>query len=239
MKSTNSSEAKAELSIEQIADYFKQHPDLFKQHPELLELINLKDDRGATSLLERQVAVLRERVEQSKEQTSKLINNVRNNEIIADNLYDFTCQLLSFNKIETAITALQKNLIDLFKVDAISFRVPCEIENLDGFKASYADDSAYQDTLARILNKQSYCDDRLPSKITNFLFANKHDSIKSIALVPLVTDTKVTDTKATDDNNLGILALGSSTQQRFTNDLGTAHLDRLGQVVAISLQRLL
>ena len=85
MKSTSSPESSTELSIEQISDYLKQNPDVFKQHPELLELINLSDTRDVASLLERQIAVLRERLEQSKEQTSKLINNVRNNEIIADN----------------------------------------------------------------------------------------------------------------------------------------------------------
>ena len=144
-------------------------------------------------------------------------------------LYELTCQLLSFNDIETAINTLQGDLINLFKVDAISFRVTTEVEELAGFDGTYTDNTAYQDTIARVSNNQSYCDDRLPSKITEFLFADEHDSIKSIALVPLVAN----------DSIIGVLALGSATQERFTNNLGTAHLDRLGQVVGISLQRLL
>lgn len=228
MRSTSSSESKSELTIEQIADYLKQHPDVFKQHPELLELINLSDNRDVSSLLERQIAVLRERLEQSKQQTSNLISNVRNNEIIADNLYEVTCQLLSFDNIDSAITELQKNLVELFKIEAVSFRVLAQVEALDGFQADYKDNDAYQDTMARISNGHSYCDDRLPSKITEFLFSEQPD-IKSIALIPLIVE----------NDTIGVLALGSATQQRFTNDLGTAHLDRLGQVVAITLRRLL
>jgi len=44
--------------------------------------------------------------------------------------------------------------------------------------------------------------------------------------------------KADTTNPLGILALGSSDPERYTNDLGTAHLDRLGLMSGICLARL-
>ena len=74
---------------------------------------------------------------------------------------------------------------------------------------------------------QSVCDDRWPSNIMALFFS---DQVKSAALVPM---------KSTQDGDvIGILALGSSDPKRYTNELGTAHLNRLGLMAGICLARL-
>jgi len=57
------------------------------------------------------------------------------------------------------------------------------------------------------------------------------EEIKSAALIPMRTNDS--------DSPLGILALGSIDPERYTNDLGTAHLDRLGLMSGLCLERLL
>jgi uncharacterized protein YigA (DUF484 family) len=54
--------------------------------------------------------------------------------------------------------------------------------------------------------------------------------INSAALIPMRSNT--------NDSALGILALGSQDPERYTNDLGTAHLDRLGLMSGLCLERL-
>ena len=80
----------------------------------------------------------------------------------------------------------------------------------------------------RRLNKQrTVCDNRWPSNIMKLFFS---DEIKSAALIPMRSKESKTP--------LGILALGSRDTSRYTNDLGTVHLDKLGLMAGICLSRL-
>ena len=52
----------------------KDNPDLFLRHPELLEFINLTDSRDTSSLLEKQVAALQQRLAAVKSQQHDFID---------------------------------------------------------------------------------------------------------------------------------------------------------------------
>jgi len=51
-----------------LVSYLEENPNTFQQHPELLELVTLSDSRGTASLLERQVSMLKERLNEHKSQ---------------------------------------------------------------------------------------------------------------------------------------------------------------------------
>ena len=45
-----------------IADYLQTHPEFFQRHSELLQTLQVPHQAGTSSLIERQVAVLRDKV---------------------------------------------------------------------------------------------------------------------------------------------------------------------------------
>ena len=54
--------------------------------------------------------------------------------------------------------------------------------------------------------------------------------IKSAALIPM--------NSVNGDAPIGVIALGSKDADRYTHELGTAHLDRLGKMAGICFTRL-
>ena len=58
----------------------------------------------------------------------------------------------------------------------------------------------------------------------NYLFADKADGIKSVAVIPLVAGA-----------NLGLIGLGANDQARFNASMGTDFLSQVGELVSASL----
>lgn len=198
----------------------KANPDIFQRHPELLELITLSDNRGTASLLERQIGTLKARLANFKSQHVELIEVARENEQISDSFSNILCQLIGFTNLSEFAGEFPLALRKTFDIDEVSFK----IERATTQRPD--DDQAYQDALRRLANKHAVCDERWPTNILNLFFSN---AVKSAALIPML---------AHDQEVIGILAMGSCDPARYTHDLGTDHLDRLGLMAGICLARL-
>jgi len=208
-----------------LADFLQNNPNIFQQHPELLELVTLIDSRGTASLLERQVAMLKERLRQFQSQQSELVEVARENEQISNSFSDVICQLISFKNLSEFAAEFPKILRNTFKIDCVA------VKTIKSSERSELDQQAYADTLRRLINNRAVCDNRWPNNIMNLFFDSSADTkIASAALIPMRSSES--------SNVLGVLALGSVDAERYTNDLGTAHLDRLGLMSGICLARL-
>jgi len=207
--------------MENLIDFLNKNPNIFQQHPELLELVTLSDSRGTASLLERQVSMLKERLKEQKSQQSEFIQAVRENEQISDNFAQLICQLIGFTNLSEFATDFPNALRSKFHIDEVTFKTE------DGSSRRAADQEAYNQAIRRLTNNRAVCDNRWPSVIMNLFFSA---DINSAALVPMRANNSQLP--------LGILALGSRDPERYTNDLGTAHLDRLGLMSGICLARL-
>ena len=217
----NEADKVATINVEQLASFLEQQPDVFQRYPELLELVVLADDRGAASLLERQIGVLKQRLQDQKSQQHQFMQLARENEEISDNFSNVVYKLVGFTNLSEFATEFPKALRISFSIDEVSFKTAQSAQR------SYSDEQAYDDALRRLQNNSALCDNRLPSSIMSLFFS---EDIKSAALVPMATDDSSTP--------LGVLALGSKDSDRYTHDLGTAHLDRLGKMAGICLARL-
>lgn len=208
-----------------LVEFLQDNPNIFQQHPELLELVTLIDSRGTASLLERQVAMLKERLRQFQSQQSEFVEVARENEQISNSFSEVICQLISYKNLSEFAADFPKVLRTTFNIDRVNVKTAKSAER------SELDNNAYSDTLRRLTNDRAVCDNRWPSNIMNLFFASSADSkIASAALIPM---------RANESSKvLGVLALGSVDAQRYTNDLGTAHLDRLGLMSGICLARL-
>lgn len=209
------------LNEADLAAFLKDNPDIFVKRPELLELITLSDGRSASSLLERQIEVLRTRLSQQKSSHSQLFEVARENEQISDNFSAIVYQMIGFTSLTEFATEFPNALRDIFSIDSVSFKTQQSVERNDDAK------QVYQDALRRLVNQRAMCDNRWPSKIMAMFFG---DEIKSAALIPMRTQNS--------DEPLGILALGSKDAERYTHELGTVHLDKLGLMSGTCLSRL-
>lgn len=206
---------------EGFSQFLLDNPDIFQQRPELLENLNLSDTRGAPSLLERQIATLKNRLSEFHSQHHDFLEVARENEQISDSFSDVICQLIAFNNLSEFSSELPKLIRDAFEIDEVTFKSTQTL----GHKAN--ESQGFNDALRRLRSNQATCDNRWPNNILSIFFS---DSIKSAALIPMTTDS--------NGDILGILALGSKNTDRYNNELGTAHLNRLGIMSGICLARL-
>jgi len=213
---------KRNMNKDDFVNFLSDNPNIFQQHPDLLELVTLSDSRGTASLLERQVAMLNERLREQKSQQSQFIQVARENEQISDNFTHVICQMISFTNLSEFASEFPNELRSKFEIDEVAFKTA------QAATRRPSDSDAYEDTIRRLLNNRAVCDNRWPSAIMNLFFSK---DINSAALVPM----RIPNNK----EPLGILALGSQDPDRYTNDLGTAHLDRLGLMSGLCLARLL
>lgn len=214
-------ELKKRMSKEELIQIFDDDPDIFIRHPDLLTLLNLSDDRSTSSLLERQVSSLKSQLENFQSQQHELIEVARENEQISDSFALIICQLIGFNNLSEFASEFPKALRNTFEIDEVSFKTTQAASRRPN------DYDGYEDTIRRLVNNEAVCDNRWPSNIMSLFFTTE---IKSAALVPML--------ESDNTEVLGILALGSKLPDRYTNELGTAHLNRLGLMAGICLARL-
>jgi len=214
-------EQKEPFDASDLVEFLKANPNIFQRHPELLELVTLTDNRGTTSLIEKQVEQLKQRLNRFQSKQSEFIEVARENEQISDSFSKIIFQLIGFNNLSEFASEFPLSLRKTFEIDEVSFKTK------QSTSLRPAEKTVYDDALRRLVNNQSVCDDRWPNSIISLFFSNE---IKSAALIPMRANS--------ESDTIGILALGSKNPERYTNELGTAHLDRLGIMTGICLSRL-
>ena len=209
------------LELKTFADFLANNPTIFQQYPELLERISLSDNRTTSSLLERQISVLKERLNSQKMAQAELFQNAKENEDISNQFSDVINQLIGCENLSQFASEFPRVLRQQFAIDQVSIKTAASASRRP------SETQVYEDALRRLSGNRALCDNRWPSQVMQLFFS---EEITSAALIPLRTDN------ATEP--LGILALGSRDSERYTHDLGTAHLDSLGLMAGVCLRRL-
>ncbi|MGI9324194.1 MAG: DUF484 family protein [Pseudomonadales bacterium] len=79
----------------EIIEYLRQDPDFFQRHPALLAELNLPHQSGnAVSLVERQVALLRERNIDMRRRMHELVSAAKENDVLFSKIRSLTLALL-------------------------------------------------------------------------------------------------------------------------------------------------
>ena len=225
--SNNSNSEKMEMSEDEVVTYLEQHPDLLLKHEYLLEKMQVPHATGSgmVSLIERQVELLREKNSQQEERLLALINNARANEALSDKLHRYSLQLSATRGTEELLQSAIENLQQQFEIDAVSVHIKPEYQT-DDLKASSLSEKTYLAVMDTLGGDSCSCHNGLDDELLNSLFADKAPSIKSCALVALDAPHRI-----------GLIALGSSEQDRFSPQMGTLILSRLGEQLTATLQR--
>lgn len=215
------------LSEEAVEQYLKENPEFFSRHADLLSQLLIPHDSGAaTSLIERQVQLLRGRNLDLNNRLNTLLNAARENDQLFKKTKKIILDLLSIHNLEEMAITLQEYFINEFNVDVCRFtlfgnkntlncnnaRVICN-ENID------LADRLFQGKRVRIGKFKG-------SEIT--LLFGQTSNIQSAAAAYLIHNQVI-----------GTLALGSKDPDHFQQTQGTLFLSFLSDVLSLLLPRYL
>jgi len=232
-----STQAKAEfveedLSEQSIHDYLAAHPDFFERHSTLLSALNLPHaSGGAISLVERQVAVLRQKDLKLERQLKELIEVARANDLLAAKTHELTMQLLDAKDLRRTVAVIEEAMRSGFDADhavLVLFGDPEAFEDINAgrfFRAVRKDDPALKPFGTFLGGTSARCG-KIRDSQRDYLFRGDADEIGSAALVPLG-----------DGADIGFLAVGSADSDRFHPGMSLDFLTRLGDLVTGSLKR--
>ena len=201
--------------------YLRDNPDFFERHLELLADMVLPHESGkAISLVERQVAILREQKDEHKKKLQQLIQNAQQNEQLINKLNQLILDMMDTTSLDQLINLVQHRLAADFNADEVTVRLLSSKVKSDNASWSSEALSAFD----KVIEKRKPVCGRLTKEQMQALFNGSADSIQSAALMPLVTNH---DSKQC----LGLVAIGSKDASRFSADMDTLFLDHLSKVL--------
>ena len=212
-----------------IADYLVSSPGFFERHAELLGTIQLTSPHGqrAVSLQERQMEMLRDKIKGLERQIVEMIRHGQDNMAIADKLHRWTRALMLTANAADLPNVLVRELQHQFMIPAAAVRVWGAADAFAGL-AFTRDTGEDVRTFASSLTAP-YCGVNTGFEAVQWL--DDPGQASSIALVPLRHDGELVA--------FGLLVLASPDPTRYSADMGTDFLARIGEVASAALTRLL
>ena len=212
-----------------IADYLAASPGFFERHAELLGSIQLTSPHGqrAVSLQERQMEMLRDKIKGLERQIVEMLRNGQDNVAIADKLHRWTRALMLTANAADLPEVLVSELQHQFQIPQAAIRVWGGAEvfaSLPFARAVGADLKTFASSLAA-----PYCGVNTGFEAAQWLEGPAQ--ALSIAMVPLRHERQ--------EGAFGLLVLASPDPTRYSAEMGTDFLARIGEVASAALTRLL
>jgi len=109
-----------QINSNQVAEFLKSHPDFFQQYPNVLASMDLEHQaKGAVSLIERQVTLLREHHQTTRLRLVELSNIAKTNEALLNRIRSLSIAAASESTPKNILGALSKVIIEEFRLDAV------------------------------------------------------------------------------------------------------------------------
>jgi hypothetical protein len=211
-----------------IANYLANTPGFFERHAELLGAIHITSPHGqrAVSLQERQMEMLRERIKGLELKIVEMIRNGQDNVAIADRLHRWIRTILLTADAAELPQAMVAELKRQFLIPQAAIRLWGADPRFDTepFAAPVSDDVK---SLAASL-VLPYCGVNAGFEAAGWL--DDASTVMSLALIPI--------RQGGAEGSFGLLVLGSPDPTRYSADMGTEFLARIGDVASAGLSRL-
>ena len=218
-----------QLDSDSIAEYLLDHPHFFEEHAELLGRVKLASPLmgRAISLQERQMEILREKIKGMERHVTDMLRNAQENEDITNKFQAWTRALLLVRTDDSLPQALTAQLQTIFDVPQVTLRLwnIAEQHNNSWFGAAVSEEAR---AFVNGLN-QPFCGPNNAFEAADWL--EDAAAVKSLALLPLRIDAA--------SQAFGLLVLGSADPSRFTDEMGTDFLSRIGDTASAALGCLL
>ena len=211
------------MKSEEIARYLATHPEFFEQYPHLLTDIRVSHpfEGRAIPIAERQILNLRDKVGLLETKLAELISFGEENDAISQKMQHIALAIMAARDLPTFIHALYLNLREDFAIPHATLR----IWQGAGEEPEFA--TASEEVKQWVANMpHPQCGAYLHAEALTWLGDTSH--LRSFAAIPLKNHQVI-----------GVLLLASEDVQRFYPQMGTLYLQRLGELIAAGLQRLL
>jgi uncharacterized protein YigA (DUF484 family) len=212
-----------------VADYLKSHQDFFERHPLVLLSLKLPHRTGgsAISLVERQVAMLRQRNAQLERQFKDLVAVAKSNDALVEKIHQLGLKLMRAPNLPARLEQLETSLREDFGAERavlvlFTETAPASAQR-EGFVRRMSQDDADAKPFAAFLRAAKPRCGPLRDRQKN-IFERDADTVSSAALVPLGPNA-----------NLGFLTIGSHDPDHFHPGKRMDFLARLGDLLAVAL----
>lgn len=213
--------AETPLNRARVAEWLESHPDFFRDQPELLDCLNLPHGCGASSLIEHQVHRLQDENRRLKGQLEQLSGIAGENERLMQRLHALTLELMDCTDVPAFVDLLCRRLAEDFQADVTRLNLLKPGPDLAGLEPVRALPDNPPPWLNRLMEGgRAECGRLTRAKLECIFGADS--AITSAALVPV--------------DGIGVLAIGSTTPERFNPDMGTLFLELLAKTVHFRLE---
>jgi uncharacterized protein YigA (DUF484 family) len=211
-------------------DYLQKHPETLMSYPDIFTGLSIPHQiRGVTSLVERQLIMLRDENRVIKQNLDELVTIARENEELNQRFHRLALELMSSDQLDDVLSMVQDQVQTFFNTDYVSFKfLPTIIDSKKRLSSHYLDENSDVGDIAKtwISGRKPICGEQKAS-INAALFGIDLN-VESCAIIPLY-----------HASDLGLLCLGSTNKEHFTKKMGTIFLQQLGELVSARLQGLL
>jgi uncharacterized protein len=212
-----------------IADYLAASPGFFERHAELLGAIQLTSPHGhrAVSLQERQMEMLRDKIKGLEHRIIEMIRHGQDNMSVADKLHRWTRALMLTSNAADLPGVLVTELLSQFLIPQGAIRVWGAAEAFASlpFAQPVSDDvRSFASSLT-----VPYCGVNANFEAAGWL--DDAAAVRSLTMIPLRDEASPIA--------FGLLVLASPDPTRYTADMGTDFLERIGELASAALSRLL
>jgi len=217
------------ITEQDIANYLANTPGFFERHAELLGAVQLTSPHGAraVSLQERQMEMLRDRLKGLELKIIEMIRHGQENVAIADKLHRWTRALMQTSCPGELPEVLVRELMHQFLIPQAGIRVwgaDAAFASLPFARGVSADVKSFASSLG-----VPYCGVNSGFEAAQWL--EEPAGATSMAMIPL--------SRAADQEAFGMLVLASPDPTRYTAEMGTEFLARIGEIASAALWRLL
>lgn len=211
-------------SEDQISGWLSDNPGFFTRQTDLVKQLRIPHAAGTASLLEHQVAVLRAENEELRQKLDRLSGVAGQNERLLGRLHRVGLQIVAATSLDEMFERLDQTLRNEFNADALRLMLPPSLAAaFDSDQVVALDDKKSPDWLRELRESNTPQCGRLTSEKREAVFDQAGGDLGSVALIPI--------------DDFGLMAIGSSDDNRFQPEMGTLFLEQLGQSVSFRLTR--
>jgi uncharacterized protein len=217
------------LDSNSVARFLMDNPDFFEEHAELVSKLRLTSPIGGRtiSLQERHMEILREKIKALDLRFADLMRMAQENDAITDKFQNWTRSLLLARNDVDLPHVLIDGLQSIFSVPHATLRIWGVAEE---FSHTWFAEEVSED--ARIFSNglsMPFCGPNNDFEAASWL--EDGASMKSVAILPLRASPEA--------DTFGLLVLGSPDPERFSADMATDFLVRIGNITSAALTCLL
>ena len=212
-------------NVEIVRDFLRKHPDFLEQNPDILEAINVSHNSGkAISLVERQVAVMRDRNKEMSRRLEQMLSSANENALLLEKTNRLVINLLGAKNLKELVETLYNSLDQDFSTEFYSLTIITDHVIAPKSEANVISTQQAKDTIGAILLANKAVCGVISDKETELLFENS--TIGSVVALPFCSQS----TQA-------VIALGNSDPTYYSRDIGTVFIDYIGDLLTELLHR--